>query len=92
MVEDTLLPHSAPFVAPSEPSIAFSPGDGRAGSGCPSPRVSALGAEGGVDRRTNTVQNRGEDSSPLFCTVCRLVGRSIAVGAPLSCRSTASTA
>ena len=59
---------------------------------CPSPRVSAPGAEGGEDPRGNTVQNRGEDSSPLFCTVCKLVGRSIAVEAPLSCRCTASTA
>ena len=92
MVEDTLFRHSAPFVPPSEPSIAFSPGDGRAGSGCPSPRVSAPGAEGGPNERGNTVQNSGEDSFPLFCTVCKLVGRSIAVEAPLSCLCTASTA
>ena len=62
------------------------------GRACPSPRISAPGAEGGVARRTNTVQNRGEDSSPLFCTVCKLVGRSIAVEALLSCRFSASTA
>ena len=44
-----------------------------------SPRISAPRAEGGVDQRANTAQNLWEDSSWLFCTVCKLIGRSIAL-------------
>ena len=77
MAEETLLRHSVPFVFPWDPSIAFSPGDGRAGRR-PSPRISAPGAEGGGDGQRMTVQNLGEDSSPWFCFVPYLVGLSIA--------------
>ena len=75
MAEETLLHHSAPSVGPSDPSIAFSTGDGRAGSGRPSPRISPPGAEGGGNGRSNAVQNRGEGSSPQFCTTFWGVGR-----------------
>ena len=81
MAEETLLHHSAPFVFPRDPSIAFSPGDGRAGRR-PSPRISASGAEGRGDRRKLTVQNLGEASSPWFCFVPYLVGLSIAQLSP----------
>ena len=69
MVEEALLRKSAPFVSTWDPSIAFSPGDGRAGRGGPSPWISAPGAEGRSDQRNMTVQNLGEDSSPWFCAV-----------------------
>ena len=40
-----------------------------AGEGRPSPRISTHGAEQRVDQRAKAVHNRGEDSSPRFCTV-----------------------
>ena len=77
MAEETLLRHAAPFVFPWDPSITFSPGDGRAGRRA-SPRISAPGAEGGGDGQRMTVQNLGEDSSPWLCFFAYLVGLSIA--------------
>ena len=76
MAEGTLLHDSAllPIGAHWRCPLASRPAMDELG-GCPSPCISAPGAEGGPDRCRNTVQNCREQSSPLLYSVCKVVGR-----------------